>query len=100
MGVPDYEYAERAVSTLAHHWRCARAVTHGREHQRLTSWSAGQQIFNDVGARMPEHTFRTPVPITTRIVWADDRLSQPDRQPRRSLTKLRTTTMPPYFARW
>jgi hypothetical protein len=35
-------------------------------------WETGQAILNDTGARMPEHTFKTPVPITARIVWEDD----------------------------
>jgi hypothetical protein len=34
--------------------------------------SAGQRILNSTGARVPEHTFSQPVPITARIVWADD----------------------------
>jgi hypothetical protein len=39
---------------------------------RLPGWSPGQKILNDTGAREPEHTFRQPVPIKARIVWAED----------------------------
>jgi hypothetical protein len=35
-------------------------------------WSPGQAIINDTGARVPEHTFNQPVPITARIVWEQD----------------------------
>jgi hypothetical protein len=37
-------------------------------------WEAAgrQAILNSTGARVPEHTFHQPVPITGRIVWADD----------------------------
>jgi hypothetical protein len=35
-------------------------------------WSPGQAILNSTGARMPEHTFRQPVPIVARIVWESD----------------------------
>jgi hypothetical protein len=36
-------------------------------------WEVGHQaILNSTGARVPEHTFNQPVPITARIVWADD----------------------------
>ena len=35
-------------------------------------WSPGQAILNDTGARIPEHTFKQPVPIIARVVWADD----------------------------
>jgi hypothetical protein len=31
-----------------------------------------QRILNDAGARMPEHGLDPPVPVTARIVWADD----------------------------
>jgi hypothetical protein len=37
-----------------------------------SSWSPGQKILNDTGARVPEHTFSQPVPITARIVWEQD----------------------------
>jgi hypothetical protein len=30
------------------------------------------RILNDACARMPAHTFDTPVPITARIVWTED----------------------------
>jgi hypothetical protein len=43
-----------------------------QQRQRATGWSPGQAILNDTGARQPEHTFRQPVPITARVVWADD----------------------------
>jgi hypothetical protein len=43
-----------------------------QQRQRAPGWSPGQAILNDTGAREPEHTFRQPVPITARIVWADD----------------------------
>ena len=34
---------------------------------------AGRQaILNSTGARMPEHTFKTPVPVVVRIVWEHD----------------------------
>ena len=36
------------------------------------SWTPGQAILNDTGARMPEHTLDPPVPVTARIVWEDD----------------------------
>jgi hypothetical protein len=39
---------------------------------RQPGWSAGQKILNGLGARVPVHTFHQPVPITARIVWADD----------------------------
>ena len=36
-------------------------------------WEVGRQgILNSREARMPEHTFKTPVPITARIVWEHD----------------------------
>jgi hypothetical protein len=43
-----------------------------RDLQRTTAWSPGQAILDDTGAREPEHTFHQPVPITARVVWADD----------------------------
>jgi hypothetical protein len=43
-----------------------------QDRQRANAWSPGQAILNDTGAREPEHTFHQPVPITARIVWADD----------------------------
>lgn len=39
---------------------------------RQPGWSPGQAILNSTGAREPEHTFGQPVPITARVVWADD----------------------------
>jgi hypothetical protein len=44
----------------------------GGERNQQPSWSPGQAILNDTGAREPEHTFNQPLPITARIVWADD----------------------------
>jgi hypothetical protein len=41
-------------------------------HRQQPAWSLGQAILNDTGAREPEHTFHQPVPITARIVWAED----------------------------
>jgi len=36
-------------------------------------WEAGRQgILNALEAQMPEHIFKTPVPIVARIEWADD----------------------------
>jgi hypothetical protein len=36
-------------------------------------WEAGRQgILNSRDARMPEHTFKTPVPVVARIVWERD----------------------------
>jgi hypothetical protein len=35
-------------------------------------WDNGQAILNSTGAREPEHTFRQPVPVTVRVVWAED----------------------------
>jgi hypothetical protein len=36
-------------------------------------WPAGRQaIINSTGARVPERTFRRPVPIVARIVWEQD----------------------------
>jgi hypothetical protein len=43
-----------------------------QQRQRTNAWSPGQRILNGLGARIPEHTFNQPVPITARIVWADD----------------------------
>jgi hypothetical protein len=43
-----------------------------QQRQQTNAWSPGQKILNDTGARKPEHTFHQPVPITARIVWADD----------------------------
>jgi hypothetical protein len=40
--------------------------------RQQVGWSPGQKILNDTGAREPKHTFHQPVPITARIVWADD----------------------------
>ena len=50
-----------------------------RRLQQTTGWSPGQPILNSTGARMPEHTFGQPVPITARIVWADDGEEQVDK---------------------
>ena len=36
-------------------------------------WEVGRQgILNSRVARMPEHTFKTPVPVVARIEWAED----------------------------
>lgn len=36
-------------------------------------WEAGRQaIINSTGARVPERTFRRPVPIVARITWEQD----------------------------
>ena len=36
-------------------------------------WEEGRQgILNGREARMPEHTFTTPVPVVARIEWAED----------------------------
>ena len=43
-----------------------------QQRQQATGWTPGQAILNDTGAKMPAHTFHQPVPITARIVWADD----------------------------
>ena len=43
-----------------------------QQRQQATGWTPGQAILNDTGAKMPAHTFHHPVPITARIVWADD----------------------------
>jgi hypothetical protein len=43
-----------------------------RRQQEATAWSPGQAILNSTGARVPEHTFGQPVPITARIVWEQD----------------------------
>ena len=43
-----------------------------QQRQQTNAWSPGQRILNGLGARVPEHTFNQPVPITARIVWADD----------------------------
>ena len=43
-----------------------------QQRQQTNAWSPGQKILNNTGARVPEHTFNQPVPITARIVWADD----------------------------
>jgi hypothetical protein len=43
-----------------------------QQRQQTNAWSPGQKILNDTGARMPEHTFPQPVPVTARVVWADD----------------------------
>jgi hypothetical protein len=43
-----------------------------QQRQQTNAWSPGQKILNDTGARVPEHIFHQPVPITARIVWADD----------------------------
>jgi hypothetical protein len=40
-------------------------------HQQI-SWSAGQRILNNAGAREPTHRLDPPVPVTARIVWEDD----------------------------
>jgi hypothetical protein len=40
--------------------------------QQQVGWSPGQAILNATGARTPEHTFRHPVPIVSRVVWAED----------------------------
>jgi hypothetical protein len=46
-----------------------------QQRQQTNAWSPGQKILNDTGARAPEHTFHhlpPTVPITARILWADD----------------------------
>jgi hypothetical protein len=43
-----------------------------QQRQQNNAWSPGQKILNSTGARVPEHTFSQPVPITARIVWEDD----------------------------
>jgi hypothetical protein len=40
-----------------------------QQRQQTNAWSPGQKILNSTGARVPEHTFRRPVPIVARIVW-------------------------------
>jgi hypothetical protein len=35
-----------------------------------------QEILNSRDARMPEHTFTTPVPVVVRIVWEHDGVEQ------------------------
>jgi hypothetical protein len=44
--------------------------------RQQVGWSPGQAILNDTGAREPEHTFGQPVPVTARIVWAEDGVEQ------------------------
>jgi hypothetical protein len=41
----------------------------GRQSHRILN---DGPVPDDTGAREPEHTFRNPVPITARVVWADD----------------------------
>jgi hypothetical protein len=49
-------------------------VEHG---EPAPPWEVGRQaILNETGARMPEHTFGQPVPITARIEWAEDGVEQ------------------------
>jgi hypothetical protein len=43
-----------------------------QQRQQTNARSPGQKILNDTGARQPEYTFHQPVPITARVVWADD----------------------------
>jgi hypothetical protein len=43
-----------------------------QQRQQTNARWPGQRILNSTGARVPEHTFHQPVPITARIVWADD----------------------------
>jgi hypothetical protein len=43
-----------------------------QQRQQTNAWSPGQRILNGLGARVPEHTFHQPVPITARIVWEHD----------------------------
>jgi hypothetical protein len=51
---------------------CVEGWRAEQQRQQTNAWSPGQRILNDTGAREPEHTFHQPVPITARIVWADD----------------------------
>jgi hypothetical protein len=53
-----------------------------RRLQETMAWSPGQAILNSTGARQPEHTFRQPVPIAARIVWANDGEEHIDRSAR------------------
>ena len=40
-------------------------------------WEVGRQgILNALEAQMPEHTFKTPVPVVVRIEWAADGVEQ------------------------
>jgi hypothetical protein len=40
-------------------------------------WEVGRQdILNALEAQMPEHTFKTPVPVVARIEWAYDRVER------------------------
>jgi hypothetical protein len=51
---------------------CVEGWRAEQQRQQTNAWSPGQAILNSTGARQPEHTFKEPVPITARIVWADD----------------------------
>jgi hypothetical protein len=42
---------------------------HRWQPDQPSSW---QEIVNDRGARVPEHTFTQPVPVTVRVAWAVD----------------------------
>jgi hypothetical protein len=44
---------------------------HRRQPESM-AYSPEQAILNSTGARMPEHRLDPPVPITARIVWAED----------------------------
>jgi hypothetical protein len=51
---------------------CVEGWRAEQQRQQANAWSPGQNILNGLGARVPEHTFHQSVPITARIVWADD----------------------------
>jgi hypothetical protein len=57
--------------TSVRHWM-GGGVAGRAAAQQTNAWSPGQAILTSTGARQPEHTFKEPVPITARIVWADD----------------------------